>query len=573
MASVEPVCTAIESTPSMIDELGKAVTDLEHQREASADCKVQWKEIEEHFLNLEKSLKKRFDELEEEEAAFKEKETETYAKLAQREAEVKAKEQASLDRIQELKDAALAAIAEACEKYKIQFPEPAANSESKVSSSSGGDPNAPVSVTEGKFPEKSSENADATAVEVKPRPELTQFCEQMDVKGLLNFISENRKSLVAIREEIPIALKNASEPARLVLDALEGFYPLPEQTIHQENKKDPGFQGLRRSCIMLMESVAPLLVGTKPSENHPLSSETKQQAKAIADEWKTRLDGMDVGAANGNSLEAQAFLQLLATFCIALEFDEDELCKLVLAIAHRRQTPDLCRSLGLTHKMPGVIQELVNAGKLIDAVHLVQAFGLSESFPPVPLLKTYLKDLRRNSQGNSGNALAAGVQNDANAQELSALKAVIKCVEDYKLEAEYPLDPLQKRFVQLEKAKSDRKRIGDATKPQPKRPRANIGYGPRMPYGAADRQAPPPPFVQRGLNQGGLARYPYAGPPAGPPTYNYEVPGQAIYGQQQLNAPGAFYHPDEKVPSASAGVSTYGGYMGSGLQPSNQPYM
>lgn len=52
----------------------------------------------------------------------------------------------------------------------------------------------------------------------------------------------------------------------------------------------------------------------------------------------------------------------------------------------------------------------MNAGKLIDAVHLVQAFGLSESFPPVPLLKTYLKDLRRNSQGNSGNALAAGVQ-------------------------------------------------------------------------------------------------------------------------------------------------------------------
>lgn len=353
MASVEPVCTGLESTPSMIEQLGKAVTDLEHQREVSTNHKVQWKEIEEHFLSLEKSLKKRFDELEEKEKAFEEKEAETHAKLAQREAEVKAKEQASLDRIQELKDAALAAIGEAREKYKIQFPEPATNTESKVSSSSNGDPHEPASVMEGKFPEKSGENAGATAVEVKPRPELTQFCEQMDVKGLLNFISENRKSLAAIREEIPIALKSASEPARLVLDALGAFYPPPEQTIHQENKKDAGFQGLRRSCIMLMESVAPLLVGTEPSENHPLSSETKQQAKAIADEWKTRLDGMDVGAANGNSLEAQAFLQLLATFCIASEFDEDELCKLVLAIDHRRQTPDLCRSLGLTHKMPG----------------------------------------------------------------------------------------------------------------------------------------------------------------------------------------------------------------------------
>lgn len=58
----------------------------------------------------------------------------------------------------------------------------------------------------------------------------------------------------------------------------------------------------------------------------------------------------------------------------------------------------------------GVIQELVNAGKLIDAVHLVQAFCLTESFPPVPLLKTYLRDLRRNSQGTGGNAQASGIQ-------------------------------------------------------------------------------------------------------------------------------------------------------------------
>lgn len=163
------------------------------------------------------------------------------------------------------------------------------------------------------------------------------------------------------------------------------------------------------------------------------------------------------------------------------------------------------------------------------------------------------------------------LQNDANAQELAALKAVIKCVEEYKLAAEYPLDPLQKRVVQLEKAKADKKRMGDAPKPQPKRPRvANIGYGPRVPFIAADRHALPAPFPERGLNQGALARYPYAGPP----TYNYEVPAHAPYSQQQMNAPGTYYYPDERAPSTSTGgLSTYGGPMGSGLQPSNQPYM
>lgn len=56
----------------------------------------------------------------------------------------------------------------------------------------------------------------------------------------------------------------------------------------------------------------------------------------------------------------------------------------------------------------GVIEILVNGGRQIDAVHFVHAFELTERFPPVPLLKTYLKDLRRNSQGKGANAGGAG---------------------------------------------------------------------------------------------------------------------------------------------------------------------
>lgn len=70
-------------------------------------------------------------------------------------------------------------------------------------------------------------------------------------------------------------------------------------------------------------------------------------------------------------------------------------------------------------------------------------------------------------------------QNDVNDKELTALKAVIKCIEDHKLEEQYPLDPLQKRVLQLEKAKADKKRATEVAKPQSKRPRANgVGYGP-----------------------------------------------------------------------------------------------
>lgn len=118
-----------------------------------------------------------------------------------------------------------------------------------------------------------------------------------------------------------------------------------------------------------------------------------------------------------------------------------------------------------------------------------------------------------------------------NERELSGLKAVIKCIEDHKLEDQYPLEPLQKRVIQLEKAKADKKRATEAAKPQPKRPRANnVGYGPRVTNiinsGAADKT-----FYTRVTD-----RYPqYAynhGPPAfmGSVTYNLgPIPSHGNY--------------------------------------------
>ncbi|RVX23519.1 FRIGIDA-like protein 3 [Vitis vinifera] len=230
----------------------------------------------------------------------------TSATLRQWEAAVAAKEQDLLDQIQEVKDAAVAAIAEARAKYQPTTSEPVDdvdNNETKVSSSLG-DTNELLTASEEKSPRKTGENVEGIPVEVKPRAELTQFCEQMDAKGLLNFTMENRKNLSAIREELSVALESAMEPARLVLDSLEGSTLL----IKPPNKGQEG-------CC--------------PSGHAPILS---YQAKAIADEWKPKLAGAGIDAANGNSLEAEAFLKLLATFRIASEFDEEELCKLVLAV-------------------------------------------------------------------------------------------------------------------------------------------------------------------------------------------------------------------------------------------------
>lgn len=337
----------IDTASSLIEQLGKALVELEALKNAPFD-KVQWKEIEEHFYNLETTLKRKSEELEAREKEYEEKESKTHALLAEREAAVAAKEQDFIDRVQELKDAAVAAIGDARANYQPTSLDPADegdNQDSKVSSSLG-DNKSP----EEDFPHEMSEND--KGVNVKPRPELTQFCKQMDAKGLLNFIIENRKNLYAIREELPVALESATEPARLVLDLLEGFY-LPDETNQPLDERNAALQGMRKSCTMIIEAMAALLARIDPGADHLLNPETKQQAKAIADEWKPKLANAGIEAADANSLEALAFLQLLATFRIASEFDEEELCKLVLVVPHCRQAPELCHSLGLAHKVPG----------------------------------------------------------------------------------------------------------------------------------------------------------------------------------------------------------------------------
>ncbi|EEF35133.1 FRIGIDA-like protein 3 [Ricinus communis] len=482
MEDTESVSTLIDSTTSKIQQLQKAFAELESHRAVTLNLK--WKELEEHFHGLERSLKRRFHELEDQEKEYATKTRRAQEMLEKREAAVLAKEHASLERLQEKRDAAVFAIAHALQKNgqgssaepvvvtsDVQFELPSIEYQPH-------DTMAAVA-------NNSSENG---IMEVMSYPELTKLCGAMDSEGLHKFISDNRKNLAVLREEIPLALKAAENPGQLVLNSLEDFYPMEVPNV--DVKKDSGLLGLRRTCIMLMECLSILLTYRDlVSISDVISEDVKEQAKAIAEEWKPKLDALDVDDSNGNSLEAHAFLQLLATFGIASDFDEEELSRLIPMVSRRRQAAELYRFLGLSEKMPGVIEVLINSGRQIDAVNLAFAFELTEQFSPVPLLKSYLKEVRKTSPPvKPGNASPIAVQNDVNERELTALKAVIKCIEEHKLEEQYPVDPLQKRLVQLEKAKADKKRATEAAKPQPKRPRANgVGCGPRVTNIAAEK--------------------------------------------------------------------------------------
>lgn len=343
--------TLIDSTTSKIQQLQKAFAELESHKALTLNLK--WKELEEHFHGLEKSLKRRFHELEDQEKEYESKTTEARQMLEKREAAILAKEQASLENLQNKRDAAAFAVANAREKHRKVSSEMPACPDDYQSGELNVVDKPPDSLTSENNSEDLKETHDDGHFGVKSYPQLIQLCEEMDSAGLHKFISDNRKNLAAIREEIPFALKAAANPACMVLDSLEDFYS--GEVANLDGKKNSDLLGSRRTCIMLMECLSILLKTLDVvSVSEVISAEVKVQAKKIAGEWKPKLDALDVDASNGNSLEAHAFLQLLDTFGIASDFNDVELSRLVPMVSRRRQAADLCRSLGLSDKMPGL---------------------------------------------------------------------------------------------------------------------------------------------------------------------------------------------------------------------------
>lgn len=338
----------MDSTASKIQQLQKAFAELESHRAITLNLK--WKQLEEHFNGLQKSLKRRFTELEEQEKDFKIKIVESKEMLEKKKAAVVAKEQSSLERLQEKRDAAVSAILTAMDKpFSVDSSVTNRKNQAEASVPEDKIPDVLVSVRNMNGITKRIENANS---QVKSYPELVKLCQEMNSEGLHKFISDNRKDLVTLREEIPIALRAAHDPASLILDSLKGFYG--SDMPNSDARKDSNLLGIRRTCIMLMECLSSLIVSIDVgSISAIISDDVKERAKAIAEEWKPKLDYLDVDASNGNSLEAHAFLQLLATFGINSDFDQDCLSKLIPMVSRRRQTAELCRYLGLSDKMPG----------------------------------------------------------------------------------------------------------------------------------------------------------------------------------------------------------------------------
>ncbi|GAB2217628.1 hypothetical protein Droror1_Dr00000830 [Drosera rotundifolia] len=365
---------------------------------------------------------------------------------------------------------------------------------------------------------------------------LKSFCVRMDHEGFWRFVTVRKKELDVLRAKIPIALENCIDPPRFVLESISEVFPVDKRG-KSERVNDLGW-----ACVLILESLIPVVVDPVIGKERLLvTPRVREHANEIAETWKNSLEERG-GIENVKTPDVHTFLQHLVTFGIVRKDDVSLYRKLVVGSAWRKQMPKLAVSLGLGDEMSDMIEELISRGQQVDAVHFTHEVGLVDKFPTVPLLKAFLKDAKKaaaaitEDPNNTGRSAYLATR-----KEQSALKAVIKCIEEYKLEAQFPAENLKKRLEQLEKTKTDKKR--PAAAPANKRTRAS-NNGP-MPPAKAGRLTnayvssfpAPPPFVRSPSHM----QY-----PAGVAPYAYDRPAvPAIYGSR---SPSYVYSP-EAVPS------------------------
>ena len=168
-----------------------------------------------------------------------------------------------------------------------------------------------------------------------PWPELKSFCVNMEGRNLRSFLYDHIEEHDSMCSEVCDALQYASDPAKLVLDAIPGFFRK-----QPEFDKSLSLNKVRKSCILLLEQ----LITISPK----ISADVKEEALKMANDWRDNL-----GQKYKNPITVYGFLHFLVAYGLPSNYEADELLDLLATANQYKVSPDLCQILGLADKVIG----------------------------------------------------------------------------------------------------------------------------------------------------------------------------------------------------------------------------
>lgn len=322
MSALDQISSKLQFAESKKHDLKKAFEDLQSHSSSLASLTLQWEDLQTHFDLVQSSIELQFE------------------RLKSKEIQLRSLEIALDRRAKELE----------LKEWQLNRP--------IVPSGVKSEPLEDVPVNNGI--DRFSSNANL------------RFCVTMDGRNLQLFLNENADNHGRMGNEVFAALRMSADPAKLVLDAMEGFYPP-----HLKNGVVE-FEGavVRRSCVLLLEQLT--RVGP------PIRPQVREEAARLAHEWKAKM-GVEVG----DSLEVLGFLWLLGAYRLTSDFDKNEILKHFENVVQHRQANELARALGLTDSSAGtgiLLSQVMTNQSPSKRLELKNAIA-SSSVRPCPELK------------------------------------------------------------------------------------------------------------------------------------------------------------------------------------------
>ncbi|XVE63811.1 hypothetical protein DITRI_Ditri07aG0050500 [Diplodiscus trichospermus] len=295
--------------------------------------------------------------------------------------------------------------------------------------------------------------AEKTGPETDPlakasRSEIQSLCEMMCSKGLRKYIVTHLSDVSKLREEVPVALKLAPRPDKLVLDCIGRFFL---QGIKAYTKDSPMIPA-RQASVLVLEFFLLMMGGFRGERQFKIAADLKEEAQKGAVAWRKRLIS-EGGLAKATEVDARGLLLFVACFGIPKVFQIEDLGKLLRLCNLRAISDALKGSPELPDKMPAIIEAMARNGMHVEAVDVASIFGLEDKFSPKSILTFFLqestKTFKRAKQEAQNNPVAL---RKANEKQLGALKSIVQYLEDRSIDVSKLLASwqIQEKIVKLE---------------------------------------------------------------------------------------------------------------------------
>ncbi|KAF3953356.1 hypothetical protein CMV_021189 [Castanea mollissima] len=282
------------------------------------------------------------------------------------------------------------------------------------------------------------------------KSEVEYLCEMMCSRSLRKYIVSNMSDEAKLREEVPAALKFAPKPAKLVLDCIGRFYLQGSKAYTKNSPMIPA----RQASLLILEFF--LLSDNVNVES--LNEKEKDEAHSAALAWRKRLV-TEGGLSRATPIDARGLLLFIASFGIPSRFSNQDLRDLILLtiLSTQNISTALRRSPLLLARIPDIIEEMMKNGSSVEAVDVAYTFGVEEKFNPQTILTSFLRKSKEAWKRTRAVAHGSMVLKEANEKQLAALKSVIRCLEDHKIDPTKLLPGwrIKENIINLEKEISD----------------------------------------------------------------------------------------------------------------------